>query len=60
MKGLFGAAKAPTLVETPAPAPVIDDASIKKAKKAALTSMAQRSGRASTLLTQASADKLGG
>jgi hypothetical protein len=39
--------------------PVIDSEAIVKAKKKAVSSAQQRGGRASTILTNADADKLG-
>lgn len=55
---MFSAPKIPE-PKPPAPMPDIDSAEVAKAKQAKLLSMAQRTGRVSTLLSE-STDKLGG
>lgn len=59
MSGLFGKTPTPPPIAPPAVMPVIGDEAVAKAKKNAIASAQQRGGRASTILTDATDDKLG-
>jgi hypothetical protein len=59
MGSLFGKPPAPPPIAPPTPMPTTDDAAVQKAKLAAIAAAQQRGGRASTILTDDKADKLG-
>lgn len=63
MAGLFGgapAAPAPPPILPPTPMPLPDNAAQKAQKQRSLAQSLQQQGRASTILTDVSSDKLGG
>lgn len=57
MASLFKSPKAPPPPPPPEPTPMVDEAAVKKAKRAAVQRLRLSSGRESTIL--GSADKLG-
>lgn len=56
---LFGKTPAPPPIAPPAVMPSPNDEAVLKAKKTAIANATQRGGRASTILTDGTDDKLG-
>jgi hypothetical protein len=59
MSSLFGKRPSAPEIPPPTPMPAATDEQIKKARIAAIAAAQQRGGRASTILTDDKADKLG-
>lgn len=60
MAGLMGTREAAPPPNAPEPTPMVDEMAIQKAKQKALMKNRNRGGRASTILSQANDEKLGG